>query len=166
MTSRRLLATILTFFLLCASFGPAHAVAVDEARLSDPAREAQAREIMRSLRCLVCQNQSIEDSNADLAADLRRIVRERVAAGDDAAAVRAYMVARYGDWVLLKPPLKPATLLLWIGPFLLLLAGALALLWRLRQGRPASAAPPLGPEERARLDAALAALERGDLGRS
>jgi cytochrome c-type biogenesis protein CcmH len=138
---------------------------VDEARLDNPAREAQARDIMRSLRCLVCQNQSIEDSNADLAADLRRIVRERVAAGDDAEAVRAYMVARYGDWVLLKPPFKPATLLLWAGPFLLLLAGALALLWRLRQHR-AAAAAPLSPDEQARLDAALAALERGDLRRS
>lgn len=165
MIPHRLLATLLALVLLCAARGPAHAVAVDEARLDNPAREAQARDIMRSLRCLVCQNQSIEDSNADLAADLRRIVRERVAAGDDAEAVRAYMVARYGDWVLLKPPFKPATLLLWAGPFLLLLAGALALLWRLRQHR-AAAAAPLSPDEQARLDAALAALERGDLRRS
>lgn len=165
MSPRRLLAALLALALLCAGLGPAYAVAVDEARLDDPAKEAQARDIMRSLRCLVCQNQSIEDSDADLAADLRRIVRERVAAGDDAEAVRAYMVARYGDWVLLKPPLKPATLLLWAGPFLLLLLGGLALLWRLRQ-RPNAATAPLSPDERARLDAALAALERGDLGRS
>src|SRR5690606_34587623 len=94
---------------------PALAIGVDEP-LPDPAQEQRAREISKSLRCLVCQNQSIEDSNATLAKDLRRIVRERVQAGDSDDQVREYLVARYGDWVLLKPPFNVRTAALWIGP--------------------------------------------------
>src|SRR3546814_6390241 len=86
--------------------------------LADPKLEARAHEISREIRCLVCQNQSIEDSNAPLAADLRRIVRERLAAGDSDRAVRDYLVARYGDWVLLKPRFNLQNLLLWLGPAL------------------------------------------------
>lgn len=134
--------------------GPALAAEGIDTPLADPAAEARARDISRTLRCLVCQNQSIEDSNAPLAQDLRQIVRERVQAGDDDEAVRRFLVARYGDWVLLKPPFKGATLLLWIGPVLILLAGAatVALLYR-RQRRQADAPAPLSADEAARLAA-------------
>lgn len=134
--------------------GPAMAAEGIDTPLADPAAEARARDISRTLRCLVCQNQSIEDSNAPLAQDLRQIVRERVQAGDDDEAVRRFLVARYGDWVLLKPPFKGATLLLWIGPVLILLAGGatVALLYR-RQRRQGDAPPPLSAEEAARLAA-------------
>jgi cytochrome c-type biogenesis protein CcmH len=101
---------------------PALAVLPDE-RLADPALEARARTLSQELRCLVCQNQSIDDSNADLAHDLRVLVRERLTAGDSDTQVLAYLTSRYGDYVLLRPPVKPATLLLWFGPPMLLLAG-------------------------------------------
>jgi cytochrome c-type biogenesis protein CcmH len=127
---------------------PAYAVGVDGDILPDPAQEAQAREIMRDLRCLVCQNQSIEDSDADLAKDLRHVVRERLKAGDTPEQVKAYMVDRYGDWVLLTPPLKPGTIILWATPLLLLIAGGGAL-WAIR--RKPAAADPLSPEEQAAL---------------
>jgi cytochrome c-type biogenesis protein CcmH len=120
--------------------------------LKDPALEARARAISAGLRCLVCQNQSIDDSDAPLARDLRLIVRERLLAGDSDEAVRAFVVARYGDFVLLRPPLRLSTLLLWLAP-LVVLAGAVAFIWRrTRQGAIATAeAPPLRPEERAQL---------------
>jgi len=125
-------------------------------QLSDPAAEARAHEIDKSLRCLVCQNQAIADSNADLAIQLRQIVRERVAAGDSDEGVRAYVVARYGDWVLMRPPFNAATLLLWIGPALLLAGGGVAAaLYLRRQRRRADPAVPLSAEERARLDRLL-----------
>lgn len=92
-----------------------------EERLDDPALEARAREISKELRCLVCQNQSIDDSNAPLAKDLRILVRERLAAGDSDGQVKAYIVDRYGDFVLLKPPVNAETLLLWATPALALL---------------------------------------------
>jgi cytochrome c-type biogenesis protein CcmH len=122
--------------------GPALALGVDD-RLPDPAQEQRAHALSRELRCLVCQNQSIEDSNAPLAKDLRQIVRERIVAGDTDAAVKQYVVARYGDWVLLQPPFKMTTLLLWIGPAILFLiaAGGLALYYR--RSRPAIAAMPV-----------------------
>ena len=112
--------------LLALASAPAFAVGVDEAALDDPALEAEARAIMTGIRCLVCQNQSIEDSNADLAQDLRRIVRERLAAGDGRAEVEAYLVARYGDWILMRPPVNRYTLLLWALPLLLLIGGGFA----------------------------------------
>jgi cytochrome c-type biogenesis protein CcmH len=118
---------------------PALAVRPDE-MLADPALEARAREISRELRCVVCQNQSIDDSDADLARDLRLLVRERLQAGDSDRAVLAYVVSRYGDFVLLRPPLKPATYALWFGPPLVLLLGALALALFLRRRRHAVAA--------------------------
>lgn len=93
--------------------------------LTDPALEARARAISQELRCLVCQNQSIDDSDADLAHDLRVLVRTRLQAGDSDAQVRAYVVKRYGDYVLLNPPLKTATLILWLGPLLMVLAALL-----------------------------------------
>jgi len=133
--------------------GPAWAVNPDE-RLADPVLEARARTLGKSLRCLVCQNQSIDDSNADLAHDLRVLVRERLSAGDSDAQVLAFLQARYGDYVLLKPPVDPATWVLWFGPAAVLAIGVGVLVVR---RRPVPAAPaPLTPEERARLDLLMA----------
>lgn len=123
-------------------------------RLSDPAQEQRARDISRELRCLVCQNQSIEDSNAPLARDLRRIVRERVAAGESDPVILDYLVARYGEWVLLRPRFNRQNLLLWLGPFLFLGAGAMIILLLYRRQRFSArrtAVQPLSPEERKRL---------------
>lgn len=133
-----------------------------EIQLADPTLEARAREIAKTIRCLVCQNQSIEDSNADLARDLRAIVRERVQAGDGKDAVETYLVARYGDWVLLKPPVKAKTLLLWLGPVLLFGAGAFGVLvYFLRRRRaPAPASRPLDAAETERLKRLL---DRGEV---
>ncbi len=137
---------------------PAFAVQPDEV-LKDPAMEARAREISKELRCLVCQNQSIDDSNAPLARDLRVLVRERLVAGDDDSGVLSYITARYGDYVLLRPPFKASTYVLWIGPVVVLLLGALGAALFLRgRSRPAAAGDteaPLTPEERARLDKLL-----------
>ena len=116
---RRALPLIIAAFF---TFNTAFAVAPDE-QLSDPALEAKAREISKGLRCLVCQNQSIDDSDAELAVDLRRIVRERLSAGDDEAAIYDYVVERYGEYVLLRPRLNSGTLLLWVSPLVLLLLG-------------------------------------------
>jgi cytochrome c-type biogenesis protein CcmH len=122
-------------------------------RLADPAQEARARSISSQLRCLVCQNESIDDSGADLAHDIRVFVRERLTAGDTNAQAMQAIVSRYGSFVLLKPPVEPATYLLWYGPPLLLalgLAGTLVWLKR-RQSTPTDLAP-LNPEERRRLE--------------
>src|SRR6185436_13040297 len=120
--------------LLFLAITPAHAVDPGE-MLKDPALEARARRISQELRCLVCQNQSIDDSNAELARDLRVLVRERLAAGDSDAAVLAFVEARYGEFVLLRPPLKLHTLALWSAPILLLLGIALYLVRRTRSQR-------------------------------
>lgn len=115
---------LLTSFALTVLIGlSAAAIGVDEAVLADPAQEARARAIMKELRCLVCQNQSIEESEADMAADLRAVVRERVAAGETDAEIRAYLAERYQDWVFMRPPVNSATLILWAMPFLLLIVG-------------------------------------------
>jgi cytochrome c-type biogenesis protein CcmH len=95
--------------------------------LPDPDQEAKARTIMEDLRCLVCQGQSIANSDADLAHDLRVIVREQVAAGKSPDEVKHYMQVRYGDWVLLKPPVKGSTYLLWLGPLIIFIAGGVVL---------------------------------------
>ncbi len=125
-------------------------------RLADPALEARARALSQELRCQVCQNQSIDDSNAPLAADLRRLVRERLQAGDSDRAVLDFLTQRYGENVLLRPPLRLDTALLWFGPFALLLVAATALALRARRRRAVPASPaPLSREEEARL-AALA----------
>jgi len=142
--------------LLCAT--QALAVLPSE-QLDDPALEARARDISRELRCQVCQNQSIDDSNAPLAADLRRLVRERLKAGDSDAQVFAYLTQRYGDYVLLKPPLRTDTLLLWFGPLAVLLLAGTAIFLAIRRGRVRTAAP-LAPEEEQRL-VALLEKERG-----
>ncbi len=122
---------------------PAWAVQPDE-MLSDPALEARARSISAHLRCLVCQNQSIDDSEAPLARDLRLLVRDRLEAGDSDGQVVDFVVARYGEFVLLKPRLEPATLLLWAGPFIVLLVGAAAF-WRSYGGHRGTAAPGSAP---------------------
>ena len=132
--------------------------AVDPAEmLKDPALEARARTIGQALRCVVCQNQSIDDSSAEVARDMRRAVRDRLTAGDSDDQVFAYMVARYGDYVLLKPPFKTGTLLLWLGgPALLVVAGiALLIAARRRARRTVAPTQPLSAAERQRLDALL-----------
>lgn len=149
----RALALALVFVAALAR--PAPAALDPSERLADPALEARARAITRQLRCVVCQNQSIDDSNAELARDLRRLVRERLAKGDTDEQVVAYVVARYGDYVLLRPPVKPGTLLLWFGPALLLLAGGAVLVVRARRRPAALSPPPLSAEEAQRV-AALA----------
>lgn len=136
-----------------------------EPTLSDPKAEARAREISKDLRCLVCQNQSIEESNAPLARDLRYLVRERIAAGDSDKAVREYLVARYGEWVLLTPRFNQNTLLLWFGPALLLLAGGALVFTLHRRNRKAmtmrAAAAPLSAEESRRVNELLGPKEGG-----
>lgn len=141
------------FFL--AGAPPIFAIGAGEA-LDDPALEQRAREIGKSLRCLVCQNQSIDDSDAELAQDLRRLVRERLSAGDSDDAIFDYVVSRYGDFVLLKPPFKPATYALWFGPgVVLLLAGAGAFVYLHNQSRRRTADADLTEAERQRLEGLL-----------
>lgn len=123
-----------------AAAGAARAVTPDE-MLKDAALEARAREISKELRCVVCQNQSIDDSNAPLAHDMRVLVRERIIAGDSDEDVKAYLVARYGDFVLLKPRMKGDTFLLWFGPLLLLGAAAGGFALYFKTPRPDAAAP-------------------------
>jgi cytochrome c-type biogenesis protein CcmH len=133
----------------------AFAVLPDEV-LSDPALEARARELSKGLRCLVCRNQSIDDSNAELARDLRLLLRERLVAGDDDAEALQYLVDRYGIYILLKPPFKATTVLLWLGPALLLMVALLgfsALWWR-RPEKP-TAPPEMSEDDRAVLAAVL-----------
>jgi len=122
--------------------------------LADPKLEARAITLHKQLRCLVCQNQSIHDSNAGLARDLRQIVRERLVAGDSDREVIDYVASRYGDWVLLNPPFKLTTAALWGAPVALILVGGLAVMVFLRRNsrQSATAATPLSDAERARLD--------------
>jgi cytochrome c-type biogenesis protein CcmH len=150
---RRWLAPLLALMLVA---GPALAVQPDEI-LKDPALERRARDISAGLRCLVCQNQSIDDSDAPLAKDLRVLVRERLKSGDSDRDVRDYVVARYGEFVLLRPVFGLHTLLLWLTPVLVLSLGAFGLYTALRQ-RPTQA-KPLDAAEQAALDRLL--RERG-----
>ncbi|MEZ5731301.1 MAG: cytochrome c-type biogenesis protein [Paracoccaceae bacterium] len=140
----------LSAFLLLAA--PAGAVQPDEV-LADPALEARARALSQGLRCLVCRNENIDDSNAELARDLRLLVRERLVAGDSDDEVIAYLVDRYGEYVLLSPATSGANLLLWIaGPGMLILAlGAAGLYLRRRQRADEVVAEPLSAAEEARL---------------
>lgn len=139
------------FFFAIWLAGSAGAVLPEE-RLDDPALEARARDISRELRCQVCQNQSIDDSNAPLAADLRRLVRERLKAGDSDLQVFTYLTQRYGDYVLLRPPVRNDTLLLWYGPALVLVLGLIGVVVYFRRRANAKDAPaPLAPDEERRL---------------
>jgi cytochrome c-type biogenesis protein CcmH len=139
----------------------AYAVQPDEI-MADPAKEARARDLSRELRCMVCQNQSIDDSDAPLARDLRLLVRERIAGGDSDRQVIDFLVARYGEFVLLKPRFSPHTLVLWLLPPLALAGGGLALwIYNRRRASPGSPADPslrnLTDEEEERLERLLAA---------
>jgi cytochrome c-type biogenesis protein CcmH len=139
----------LAIFLVLSLTMPAHAVGPDE-MLKNPALEARAHAIGQSLRCVVCRSESIEESDADLARDIRILVRERLTAGDSDQDVVAYIVSRYGDFVLLKPPMKPETLILWFGP-LLLLAGVGSIIFiRARRKRVVNTTP-LSSDEQAEL---------------
>ena len=143
--------------ILCLLAPPALAATSPTEMLTDPALEARARVLGKELRCLVCQNQSIDDSDAELARDLRRVVRDRLVAGDSDAQVIAYVTERYGDFVLLNPPVKPATWLLWFGPAIVLLGGgALVVAWFRGRGRDVVAADELDAKERERLRRLLA----------
>jgi cytochrome c-type biogenesis protein CcmH len=133
------------------SAGPSFAVQPDEV-LDDPALEARARALSTGLRCLVCQNQSIDDSDAPLAKDLRVLVRERLKAGDSDAEIIDYVVARYGEFVLLKPRLSPHTWLLWFATPLVLLAALAAIVLGYRRRKTAAGVPkPLNANEKRRL---------------
>jgi cytochrome c-type biogenesis protein CcmH len=125
----------------------------------DPVADARAVQLASELRCLVCQNQSIAESNADLAVDLRRQIREQIAAGKSDDEIVGFMVSRYGDFVLYRPPFKATTVLLWLGPLLLVVAGFWTLARALRARRRAQA-PPLTDEERERAERLLAAKEK------
>ena len=135
----------------------AKAVQPDEI-MADPVMEARARDLSRELRCMVCQNQSIDDSEAPLARDLRLLVRERISAGDSDAQVIDFLVARYGEFVLLKPRLERKTLLLWLLTPLVLAGGGLALWMQAKRRQKSPATLPLSAEEEVR----LAALLSGD----
>ncbi len=139
---------LLQVALLALLAAPALAVQPDEV-MKDPALEARARALSGELRCMVCQNQSIDDSDAPLARDIRLFIRERIGQGETNEAVRSYLVSRYGDFILLNPPLKAETLLLWLSAPLTLVAGVVGV-WVARRRAPA---PPeaLTPEEEARL---------------
>jgi cytochrome c-type biogenesis protein CcmH len=137
--------------LLVVSLATSAALAVEpDEVLADPALEARARALSKTLRCMVCQNQSIDDSNAPLARDLRVLVRERLRAGDTDRQVQDFLVARYGEFVLLEPRVAPRTLLLWSMPALVLVLGTGAILWALRR-RPRVRPVPLSDAEKRRL---------------
>jgi len=126
--------------------------------LADPALEARARAIGSQLACVVCQGETIDESNAEIAGDMRVLVRQRIMQGESNDQIMAYMVSRYGDYVRLNPRFIPRTYLLWIGPFVILLIGAFVVARRLRRGRIDDAAEPLTPDE----EAALAAMNKGE----
>ncbi|MBB4314843.1 cytochrome c-type biogenesis protein [Roseospira marina] len=149
------LAGVLGVALATVAPTPGWAVEPDE-MLDDPALEARAREVSRDLRCVVCQNESIDESNADMARDMRLLVRDRIEQGDSNEEVKQYLVDRYGDYVLLKPPFKPTTYVLWFGPALILAAAAAAAVsfYRRRAAAPPSP-PPLSAAEQARLQALI-----------
>jgi cytochrome c-type biogenesis protein CcmH len=123
---------------------------------ADPATEQRAMQLAEELRCLVCQNQSLADSHAELALDLKQQIREQVKAGKSDSQVIDYMVERYGDFVLYRPPFKATTALLWLGPFVLLLAAVSGLFIYLKRRRSAPAESELSAEQRARAEALLA----------
>jgi cytochrome c-type biogenesis protein CcmH len=142
---KRLLLAFFAVLCIAAASDPAE-------RLPDPSQEARARTIFREVRCLVCQNESIDDSEAQLAGDLRKIIRQQVAAGRSDEQIRQFLVARYGEFVLLKPPFSAGNLALWVGPFVVVIVGGLLLLVLLRRRATPDA---LSDEEEARLSGLL-----------
>jgi len=157
--ARIALTTLLTILLLCLT---AQAFAVEPSeRLADPRLEARAEAIGHTLRCLVCQNESIEESNAGLAHDIRVLLRQLLLQGDTDAQARQAIVARYGEFVLLKPPVQPATYVLWFAPASLLVIGFIGIVLWLRHRPATEAGPaPLTPQEQSRLDALLREADR------
>lgn len=149
---RRMVAALIAAMMVLAAVPPALAVQPDEV-LADPVLEERARDISAGLRCVVCRNESIDQSNAEIARDLRLMVRERLVAGDSDEDVVAYVVARYGEYVLMRPTMTGGNILLWVAPLVLMLAGgALSLVYiRRRAAAPAPAEAALSPEEEARL---------------
>jgi cytochrome c-type biogenesis protein CcmH len=149
--------TIALLFTLCLALAAPFAAAEDATPTEkDPVAAARAVHLSEQLRCLVCQNQTIAESNAELAVDLRRQVREQIAAGKSDAEIVDFMTARYGDFVLYRPPLKATTILLWAGPALLLLVGFVVLVRVLRSRRSLAEEAPLTPAERERAARLLA----------
>lgn len=149
-----LLNKLVILLLLWAMIGPASAKEAASAA-ADPAAEARLMQLAIELRCLVCQNQTIADSDADLAVDLRNEIREKIQAGMSDAEIKDFMVTRYGDFVLYRPPVKETTLVLWGGPFLLLAIGAAILYSSLRRHRRQAVEPDLNPEDRALAESLL-----------
>ena len=157
--TRRVATLLFALSVMVLAPPPANAVRPDEI-LADPVLELRARDISRDLRCLVCQNQSIDDSDAALARDLRVIVRERLGAGDTDGAIIEFVVARYGDFILLDPPFKSTILVLWLGPSALIGIGIIVLVVFFRRVRRDSlksgiTLAPLSAAERKRLNALL-----------
>lgn len=156
----RPIAIILLVCLAVTTILPADATEPSEI-LDDPVLEARARALSKNIRCLVCQNQSIDDSNASLARDLRVIVRERLVAGDTDRQIEEFLVERYGDFVLLKPPMKPTTYALWYGPAGVFVIGLLAAAVFFRRGRKATTLEPLDPDEQARIQRLIKEQDEG-----
>ena len=156
---------VLVFALVAFALLPAVSFAQStiDKPLENPADEARALDLHKLLRCLVCQNQSISDSNAELAKDLRVLVRQRIAAGDSDDEVIAYIVDRYGDWVLLDPPVKSTTWVLWFGPVAIFLVALVGVFMFMRRNRaqPARQAAALSDEEAAKLKALLDDKDEG-----
>ncbi len=134
---------------------------IDTYQFSDPKQEALYQELIQELRCLVCQNQNIADSNAELAKDLRRKTYEMVRKGEDKDQIVDFMVARYGDFVMYKPPFKASTVILWLGPVIIFVLG-LVMLIRIIRRRPASAEPLLTEEQRRRAEQLLDSKDHKD----
>jgi cytochrome c-type biogenesis protein CcmH len=149
---RAVLAAIAAVFCMAAASDPSE-------RLPDPAQEARARAIFRDTRCLVCQNESIDDSEADLAHDLRQLIREQIRQGKSDAEIRAFLTDRYGEFVLMTPTFSPWNLVLWLGPFAVVLAGGGLLLLKLRNRTPEA---ELSQDEAKRLEA----LSKGETHRT
>jgi cytochrome c-type biogenesis protein CcmH len=147
---RAISARILAVLLVLSAVHPAAAVQPDEV-LKDQVLETRARALSRELRCMVCQNQSIDDSDAPLARDLRVLVRERLTAGDSDSQVIDFLVARYGEFVLLRPRFAWHNAVLWLSPLMVLIAGAVAIFFAVRRQRAVPAAAPLSAEEERRL---------------
>ncbi len=152
---KHLMFVLMAFFVLTTA---AQAVEPDEI-LADAALEARAREVSKDLRCVVCQNQSIDDSNSGIAKKMRVLVRDRITKGDSNQEVKDYLVSRYGDFVLLKPPVKAKTMFLWFGPALMVILGLVGIIFyyrrRSRETVETTGAAPLSAEEQARLEALL-----------
>lgn len=150
---RPLLAIALLLFAVAAQ------AAISAYKFDTPEQEARFNQLSQELRCLVCQNQNIADSNAGLALDLRRQIHEMILAGNSDSEIVDFMTQRYGDFVLYRPPVRAGTLLLWVGPFVLLLVGGAALAWFVRRRVATTSETPLSAEEQQRLDVLV--RERG-----